>query len=271
MIWYNGTIFSDDTALIHTNERGLLLGEGVFETILCQNGKAQFLTAHLTRLKHACQFFGFTFFNGFEEAINHFLAAHAHNAHNVLRITVSGGNGGRGLITRQNTPSYLMQLSPVPDIMAYYRLYVSSIIRNVHNPSSRYKTLSYIDNISARREAVQSGADEALLLTAQGHVACAAAGNIFLYHEGTYITPPCNDGALNGIIRAQLLAAETIGGACFAKHSITQDMLKQAEYGFITNSLIHAIPIHSIHIGGSIYKKASPPDLEAILDFLQEK
>ena len=57
MIWLNGDIVSAEAA-ISANDRGLLLGESVFETVLVKNQVPQFWTAHLARLAASCTALG---------------------------------------------------------------------------------------------------------------------------------------------------------------------------------------------------------------------
>ena len=58
MIWLNGEFLASDTT-ISANDRGLLLGEAVFETILAKNSVPTQWHAHMERLWQACALFGF--------------------------------------------------------------------------------------------------------------------------------------------------------------------------------------------------------------------
>ena len=73
----------------------------------------------------------------------------------------------------------------------------------------RVKSLNYLNNILAKREANLCGADDALLLNAQGQVAEASAANIFVVTGNRLATPSVSDGALEGMTRRTVLE---IGG-----------------------------------------------------------
>jgi branched-chain amino acid aminotransferase len=71
------------------------------------------------------------------------------------------------------------------------------------NPS--IKSLNYLNNVLARFEANDAGADEALLLDAEGYVAEATADNIFIVNDrGTIFTPPTPTN-LKGITRETVI------------------------------------------------------------------
>ena len=78
--------------------------------------------------------------------------------------------------------------------------------RNQHSPLSRIKSLNALDNVLARQEADDRGAGEAVLLNTAGRLAETTIANIFLVVSGTVLTPPVADGALPGVMRADVMA-----------------------------------------------------------------
>jgi len=92
--------------------------------------------------------------------------------------------------------------------------------------------LGYGDNILARREAIDRGVDDAIMLNTEGHVACATVGNVFFRIEGAWVTPPKADGILPGLARRRFIAE--LGAA---EASISSDMLRKPDAGFVCNSL----------------------------------
>ena len=104
MIWMNGTLRPADNA-VSANDRGLLLGEAVFETLLMDENVPQFWQAHLERLFAACAALGFErrFSDmALAEGVRLLLAETGSDApRQILRLTVTGGAGGRGLVAQQ--------------------------------------------------------------------------------------------------------------------------------------------------------------------------
>lgn len=245
MIWLNG-IIREAGGAIDAQDRGLLLGESVFETILLDRGRPQFWNAHIARLFAACDAFGFTR-NYQDKALKTALTAlqkhHALEDRQVLRISVTGGSGGRGLVPSTPCPStWIMQISsaaPPPD---YLRLINSDIIRLANQLTSGYKTGAYLDNIMARRQAVHAGADEAIMFNQYGRLACTPAGNLFVQKGRQLITPPVSEGALPGIARGILLQSSPLQGLQIVEGLVDRDTLVHADGLFVSNSVFGIIP-----------------------------
>lgn len=95
---------------------------------------------------------------------------------------------------------------------------------------------SYLDNILAKREALEKGFDEALLLNLKGYVADTSLANIFMVKNERIFTPSINDGALPGAMRAILLKNFTLFP--IEETSLLPQDLFQADEVFLTNALM---------------------------------
>lgn len=270
MIWLDGEIRAAEGA-ISANNRGLLLGEAVFETLLVKNGVPQFWDAHMRRLETACAALGFdTPYDklSLKNALVALLATHAPRAQQVLRLTVTGGDGGRGLVPKDKTPSHwLMQLSPAPDRPACLRLHESSVTVLADGATAAHKTTAYLNNILARRAALAAGADEALLFNQYGRLAGAAAGNIFVQTGKQLITPPQSEGALPGILRGALLQMEQAAGLNITEGLIGRDLLTKADALYVSNSVMGVVPAGFEAAASEAQKKQGHALCEALPQF----
>ena len=243
IFWLNGE-FSTNPDVINIADRGFLLGDGVFETILVVNGVPAFWDAHLSRLRAAAAalFLDAEFDHSILGVIPELVARNRLTEGLAsLRITLSRGPGRRGLQISSESPAKSTFLATVskhqtPKEPEPLKLIVSSLVRCEASLSSRYKTVNYLDNVMARHEAASRGSDDALMLNSAGRVACVSAGNIFQIAGDTAVTPAVSEGALNGIVRRILLegGAETglmIKEGAIERSSLTRDRL------FVTNSL----------------------------------
>ncbi len=241
-LWFNGALVREPLA-IAASERGLLLGDGIFETIAVFNRVNVWLEDHLDRLMAGAVALGLPADRrAIREAIDEVLQA-APAAHGILRITLTRGPGHRGLAAEATQPSLLIALGPWTGRMLFApaMLSTSSIRRNETSPASRLKTLSYIDNIIAAREAAAIHCDDALFLNNQGRVASTTIANIFVLRDGWIATPRTSDGVIAGIARKKLL-----GLAKADERPVTPQELLDAEAIFLTNSLRLIRPVHSI-------------------------
>ena len=72
-------------------------------------------------------------------------------------------------------------------------------------PARAKITGSYAQSALAKSEAVEAGFDEAIVLTVDGHVSEGSAENLFMFKDGTFVTPPVTDDILEGVTRTLLM------------------------------------------------------------------
>ncbi|MEM9619985.1 MAG: aminotransferase class IV [Pseudomonadota bacterium] len=270
--WLNGE-FREDAHAIDIADRGFLLGDGVFETLLVRDGLAAFLDDHLARLQGGLSSLQISVDlpKDLEKIASTLIAKNEIDGDASLRLSISRGSSGRGLAfpnAKENQPTILLTaraaLGAPAETAAPLSIMISRYRRSEHSISSRCKTLNYLDNILARNEAVHAGADEAVMLNGQGKVACASAANIFVIADrGAVLTPSVDEGALPGIVRGVVLRACEQIDVEVCEASFDTDTL-QSGHVFLTNSLIGVRPASLL---GST--SAWPPALLQILQHLQ--
>lgn len=234
-IWLNGALLAAAEARIDPADRGLLLGDGLFETMAAQDGAVADLPRHFARLSAGAVFLRLPVplsLTALDAACRAVLAAND-LAEAALRLTITRGPGPRGLLPpAKPAPTMLITAAPLPPPGGPMKLITASIRRDETSPLSRIKTLCYLPGVLARIEAAERGADDALLLNSRGFAAETSAANLFVKRGGYWFTPPVDDGALPGIRRAKLLAAGRVREA-----SLTPAELAQAEAIFAGNVL----------------------------------
>lgn len=235
-VWMNGQILAADQAFVPISDRGFTLGDGLFETMLWRGETVRFFDEHMTRLAASCVALGFIVPCSISE-IRAGLADLGRDAGGgpaALRLTLTRGSGPRGLAVPDKPESCLIaSIAPIKLVTSPIKLKTISITRNPEAPSTRFKTLSYIDNIMALQEARLAGANDGIMLSNTGYVACTSSANLILRHQGSNLTPALEDGALPGIVRGQLLQAGLIEEA-----RITPTLLSTCDAIAQTNALI---------------------------------
>jgi len=259
------SVSSDDAVRpFDLSDRGLLLGDGVFDTSLVIDGRMILRTRHIDRLLTACSAFDISVRRtDLEELIDSALSPDKTGA---LRLTVTRGPGGRGLdAAAGQTPTLLASFSPLqpqcpsPPV----RLGLSTIRRNPTAPSARYKTLAYTDALAGHRQAKTAGFDDALYCTMDGHAACSSIANLFARFGNRLVTPPLEDGVIAGVMRGWILEHAADAGFEAAEESLSLEMLKQADSVFLTNSLRLIVPVSGID--GTGFDPALPKRLEDLV------
>lgn len=243
LVW-NGRAFSPGGA-VSAEDRGLLLGDGLFETIRLEHGRPRRLSRHLDRLRKSALAMGLTV--PFDEAdiLAAVAAAEPVADLGVARLTLTRGSGGRGLDASADvSPTAVISVRAYAAPRTPARLFIASATRNEGALSGRHKTLSYADNVAARRQARDAGFDEAVMLNGQGHIACAAAANIFWIQGRALFTPSLSCGALNGVTRACVLKQANEMDVRIGR--FPERRLFEADAVFLTNALMGVRAVSAI-------------------------
>lgn len=246
MLWFDGRLVEGPVPF-DLSDRGLLLGDGVFDTALAVDGRIVFEAAHVARLVAAAAGLGFAIEADRVTEAMRAVAGTAPRA--AIRTTVTRGPGPRGIAPpAEPRPLLFASAAAAKPGLAYspLRLQVAAIARNETSPSSRLKTLGYLDAVLAAREAVAAGFDEALFLNTQGRVACAGTGNVFAVIGDQIVTPPVEDGVLPGIVRRVLLERALWSNLTIDERPLTLGALQTARAAFVTNSLRLLSPVTAI-------------------------
>jgi 4-amino-4-deoxychorismate lyase len=132
--------------------------------------------------------------------------------HGALRLNWSrDGVAARGIQVPAGEPDpalhrFWLTLSPHQPSFSAVRTWISRHERrNATSRLSHCKTFAYGQAIQARREAIEHGADEGLLLSTTGELCCATTANLLVRRQGQWLTPPLGSGCLTGVMRQQLL------------------------------------------------------------------
>ncbi len=237
--WHNGAFFKDDKAALLPSDRALL-GDGVFDTLLVENGKAVHGPAHMERLTRHAGVIGIKAPYSPEYLLDVIPALLQENdaseGRYAVKTILTFGPGVRGLDIPENPEATALMLcapAPKPDDKSLVKLAFSiALRRNEHSPLSRIKHLNYSDNRLAKEEAMRQGADDAIILNTAGHIACASTSNVFARIKGKLLTPPLIDGVIDGVIRAQFMRENRA-----AEQSLKPEDLSEAEEIFLTNSV----------------------------------
>lgn len=247
--------------MIDPDDRGFLLGDGLFETVLFRRGQPMLWDAHMVRLVESCAAIGLpapepdACLTAARRAITE---ARMQDRRVALRLNWSAGPGPRGLDRPEEpAPRLTVRAALATKPEGGATLATASIRRNPTAPTSRLKTLSYLDNVIARREAEAAGAEEALMLDGEGRLACAAAANLFWLADGALFTPSLDCGALDGVMRGVVISAAEGAGLPVSEVAAPSSVLDRAQAVFLTSSLIGVRPVATLD-GRAIPQGAIP-------------
>jgi branched-chain amino acid aminotransferase len=104
----------------------------------------------------------------------------------------------------------------------------------------------YVNMAFQKSEAEMNGFDEAVVLTADGHVNEASAANLFMIRDGVALTPPVNDDILEGVTRKAMLELLANENIAVEIRSIDRSELYIADEMFLCGTGVQVSPVVEI-------------------------
>ena len=251
VLWVNGEYVRREQPAVRADDRGLLYGDGFFDTLRVYSGVAFRLGPHLERLRRSCGRFGIDLRlteAEAEEAIRELLGRGG-LAEAAVRTTVTRGvHTGEIGLPPSSDPTIVIEARPLrtppPDLYRRgCRLHVASFRLDPGHPLSGHKSLHYLPFLAAREEARRAGCDEALLLSTTGYLAEAATSNVFCVRQGRVLTPGLRAGALPGITRQTVIELCRQARIPCAEEDLTLTQAVKSDELFLTNSVMEIMPV----------------------------
>jgi branched-chain amino acid aminotransferase len=233
-IWLNGRLYDDPRqASIAGTDHGLLVGDGVFETLKVTERGAFAIRRHLNRLGRSAAALGLPApdHGQIREAIEAVLAGRAFSR-GKLRITYTGGRGPLGSEAAYGPPTLIVALAPADAAAPLTSIVTAPWMRNEHGALTGVKSTSYAENVRGLRYAAQHQASEAIFLNTAGRVCEGTGTNIFVVFGDTVVTPPLSAGPLAGITRELIMEWTPV-----AERELTLQEAKHADEVFLTSSM----------------------------------
>ncbi len=259
-IWMDGEFIDWDKANVHVCTHTLHYGVGVFEGIrcyLCDDGRSSIfrLEEHVERLfdsAHIAQLdipfteeeivrvcMDIVRINGFKEC--------------YIRPLVFMGDSQLGLYVKD----FKVRVAIISWVWGAYlgdeglqngiRAKISSFLRH-HVDSGMTKAKicgQYVNSIFAKREAIASGFDEAIMLDTEGYVSEASGENVFIVSKGKIKTTPLTS-ILPGITRSTAMNLAHDMGYELREERFTRDELYIADEVFFTGTAAEVTPVREV-------------------------
>lgn len=235
---------------VSVNDRGLMYGQCVFETIAVNKGKPCLLDAHLDRLCKGAKVIGI----GVDRiaVINDVTSLASPLSRGIVRVNLTMGEGGRGYQNpdQPKTTRIVSQHDYPNHDKSYWNDGVTiglADIRLSKQPSlAGIKHGNRLEQIIARSQ-WQDSWQEALLLDCDGHVVEATQSNVFLVKEGRLITPSLDTSGVAGVMRQCVINEAKNDGFNVSIQSLNVDDVVQADEVFLTNSVVGIWPVKAFN------------------------
>ncbi|PLX42732.1 MAG: hypothetical protein C0608_01315 [Deltaproteobacteria bacterium] len=271
----NGEVLDLENASLPVTERGLLYGDGIFETLRLYGGRAFAAGRHHARMVRSAKFLSLPapppdLFLLAEEVAR--LNGHQEGA---VRITLTRKSETTALRPDPNTSAAttLITTRALPEGLPHMQRYgvagrtLPYPLRAEGLTLQNHKTINYLPSLIALRDVPEG--EVPILETTGGNLSEAATSNIFWVKEGTLYTPALSTGALPGIAREIVLELAARASMKVAEVLLPKKALLEAEEAFLTNSLIEAAPLTSLD--GAPIGSGAPGEVTRLIQELWAK
>lgn len=249
-VYIDGSLHDEKDARISVLDHGLLYGDGVFEGIRFYNRRVFRLEEHVRRLYDSARSILLNVPITPEEMTEAVLATCRANdlTDGYIRLVLTRGTGSMGLSPFRCPKASIIiiacsiQLYPEE---AYQNGLVMATVatrRPTHDTlSPQVKSLNYLNNVMAKVEAIQAGAEEGLMLNDRGLVAECTGDNLFIVRDDTITTPPITAGALDGITRKVVIELAASLGIPLREAELSRHDIYTADECFLTGTAAEVI------------------------------
>lgn len=240
-------INGDNDARVAASDRGLLYGDGLFETVLFVDGTAPLWPRHMQRLVHGCERLALPAPD---------LAILAREAARVIigmpravvRITLTRGSGTRGYAPPPDVGCTRVVVASDPPFIPtnWYargiRVRFGELRLSTQPRLAGIKHLNRLEQVLARAEWNDADIAEAVLFDAEDRVVSATAANVFIACRNRLITPVLGRCGVAGVARGEILAHHPDA----EMRDIGGEELMQADEIFLSSSVRGILPVREL-------------------------
>lgn len=240
-VWLNGVLADIDRQRISPVDHGLLVGDGVFETLRACDGVPFAWRRHYERLGYSAAGLGLALPSSDElraaaDAVLHAEGLDRPGTAARVRITVTGGEAPLGSERGEAAPTVIVAASALTPTEPTAAVVTVPWARNERGAVAGLKTISYAENVRALAYAHEHGAGEAVFGNTRGDLCEATGSNVFLVLGGVLHTPPPDSGCLLGVTRALVIECARGAGIAVEEVNLPLDTLHRADEAFLSST-----------------------------------
>lgn len=265
-VWLDGRSVAAGEARVSVFDRGFLHGDSVFEVLRTYDRAPFALEERLERLKRSAGLVSIELPVALDVLRAEVLSALETAAYPeaYVRLMLTRGAGpAPGARVPQGSRRVLLVAPLVPLPAETYELGIGvvterrELVGNAVAPGA--KVGNYLNSVLALATARRAGAAEALLVDRTGRIFEGSSSNVFLFAQGTLVTPPEAAGILAGITRSKVLELARAWGVPLELRTFTPAELRAADQAFITSSIREIVPL--VRVDGHAIGPGRPGDL----------
>ena len=252
VVCLNNQFINEKDAMVSVQDRGFVYGDGLFTTMRAEKGTIFFLDQHLDRLHESCLFFRIKFPAELKNKDLYKTMLETNKLQQgcaAVKIIITRGQTAELGLPTGKQPTWLVSAKEYtpPNQKQYEQGWCLSLFKHPRTtPMAKHKTLNYLYNLCARQYAIDTGANEALLIDSSNNITETATGTILVRFKNRWLTPKAS-GSLPGITLRMLRSLWEDQGRLIDESNITLKKLQTAHEVWTLNSLMGIMPVARIN------------------------
>lgn len=247
-VFLNGRFVSARRASVSVFDRGLLYGDGLFETMRAYGGRLFALEEHLTRLRGSADALGFELpERDWRQTLEELLRRNGLERRDAwLRLNLTRGPAAPDILPPPDArPTVFALVKPVASGFSGVQrkgARVTLLTFSRHSFMPEHKSLNYLPTILGKSAAAGRGAYEGLFVRDGRYLMEGTTSSVFLVRGKTLQTPPV-EGILPGVTRRIISRLAADVGLRVVERDTSVAMLEKADEAFLTSSVAEVVPI----------------------------
>jgi branched-chain amino acid aminotransferase len=247
----DGRVLPATRPSISAFDRGLLYGDGLFETLRAYRGKPFALAQHLRRLETSARFLGIVLpRRAWQRSILKLLQRNRLGKTDAwVRITITRGVGPPGpLPVARLHPTVVIaagRLDPAIATAQRRGVRVALLPFARHDVLAEHKALNYLSSVLGKVLAARHRAYEGFFVDEEGCITEGTTSNVLVRRRGRLCTPPLA-GILPGVTRKFVLQIAAGDGVHVIEQALKVADLLDADEAFLTSSLAEVVPVIAV-------------------------
>jgi len=250
-VFLNGRIVDAARATVSVYDRGLLYGDGLFETMRAYNGSVFAIGEHFHRLRTSADILGLPIPNlDWPATIAELLEKNGLARHDAwVRLTITRGIAEpRVLPPDLPKPTTIIMVRPLDRAIAEHQkrgVKVALLPFSRHGFIPEHKSLNYLPAVVGRVLASYHGAYEGIFVRNDHVLTEGTTTSVFIVREGALWTSP-EGGILPGVTRGVVIDLALANGIRVVERALLTTDLRLADEAFLTSSMIEIVPITQV-------------------------
>lgn len=243
---FNGSLVLHTEAILTSENRSFRYGDGIFETMLWQDGTIRYLHLHVERLQDSLRML---YMDDFQKYDGYFIKSKVEELirkNNLIgqqvRVRLIVYREGAGLYSPDtNRSAYILQVSRMPDTIRDKKLgLIVDLYTEYKKPFSdlsKLKSNNSLIYVMAGLYKKKHAFDEVLILNQEGFLCEGLSSNLFVYYEKTLYTPALSQACVAGVMRSVVMDMATDEQIPVVEAEISPEIMKRADEIFCTNAI----------------------------------